>query len=171
MIAAKTTKNSTERRVKATMNMKRLKELRDHLAQLPPAACDMGTWLRLEIRDGKYVSFQYMKENHFECGSVGCLAGWAVALQHKDDPYIRAEFSRDIKQDAIKWLEIDPYEAHCLFTHFPNNEPEVGWKAWMVARLDQILKRGGVIGCVRYSCNMKFEPLFDEPAPIIVRED
>lgn len=78
------------------MDKIKIKELRDHIAALPPEQFDMSQW-RAER----------------ECGTVACLAGWTVELNKSlfGDWLERS----DIKGAARLVLQLSQLEANRLF--------------------------------------------------------
>ena len=120
------------------MNIEHFKELRKLIEALPEKACNMRTWLDTPTDDP--LSLSAMRSNAFQCGTAGCLAGWASVLHRGeaiDEAYAPPE------DDAIQYLDLDDDEASYLFTTWPRNSGRgFAWKPWMLQRLDKIIETG-----------------------------
>lgn len=95
---------------KKKMNVKLLRRIQRHVIEVPKRL-DMECFL--DRTTDSYVVHKKMPE----CGTVGCIAGWAVALSTKElVPYV------NIASTAAKFLSIREEEAEKLF--YPHQWPE-----------------------------------------------
>jgi hypothetical protein len=100
------------------MNVERVLKLADFIEQLPPHKFIMDVWAADAKRNFEGVDAKAMNPN--ECGTIGCIAGWAIFLfaerqpmDYRDCPYPATE--------AAELLDISGYAAsqlfHGRFTH------------------------------------------------------
>lgn len=75
------------------MNTERILKLADFIAQLPPSALDMETWLETN-----------------GCGTRGCIAGWAVDRFHPNPDTVMHFF-----KEGQALLELNYKQAKDLF--------------------------------------------------------
>jgi hypothetical protein len=145
------------------MRLERLRQVREFISKLPIAACDMTNWLNIAVRWGadgcrETVTLEFMEQHGFQCGTVGCIAGWTSVVacqQHRDIDVERLCY----QAFAMEYLDLAHEEADCLFVHYPRL-PEGQWKSYMVQRLDAILTAGRFIYCQQCYCYAKEEPRF-----------
>ena len=127
------------------MNIEKLKAFRDKLALLSPESCDMSIWYKREGMEsfagpGDTDELEYLKTiNQHRCGSVGCMGGWAETFHI---------FETGKYKDGGDVLGLNWGEENHLFYDFPNNQPEEGWQAWMLARLDTCIEAEEIVPLV-----------------------
>jgi hypothetical protein len=125
------------------MNLKHMKELRDFIAKLPPAACDMNTWIFV---DGEQVP----KKRAHACGTTACLGGWTELMANPNCNFNETDedgCGRNQDAPAIKaneYLDLSADEEQTLFYEYPHGEPR-SWKTWMLGRLDGIIRDKAIL--------------------------
>ena len=65
------------------MNIERITQLRDHLAQLPDSRFNINIWVKDKASDNSdLLTAAQVRHN---CGTCACIGGWADALFQPDD--------------------------------------------------------------------------------------
>ena len=109
------------------MNRENLLKVREDIANADPKHCNMRHWY---------------------CGGVMCIGGFADRRSLVEDRRSLVEGSADRNvlslTAARDYLELTYEEEKKLFFNYPDNEPEIGWKAWMLRRIDSTLRNGTV---------------------------
>jgi hypothetical protein len=121
----------------------RAKVLRDFLDQLPPQNFDLRHWGAVVDEDGYDTGMRVVPKP--ECGTVGCIAGWAAYLLD-----IRQYAGGQFSERARKWLGLSQTDADRMFVpraYDPVDAPFFMSKATTrdaVAMLDRFLATGEV---------------------------
>lgn len=128
------------------MNIQRIKKLRDFIAKLPPKACNMDVWIQKSWVDEEgqpvdaYTGVRpitpiEMQQHGFKCGTTACIGGWTEVMSKLEDPKSR-------KRAAGSYLQLTRIERKRLFYQYryPKRPTRGSWKAWMLRRLDGIIK-------------------------------
>lgn len=124
------------------MNRERWKIVRDMIASRPPEGMIMSSWL----------TSAYENVN---CGTVGCIGGWASVAYAKwlrenpgERPASVPVWLESVQEYSILTMmgqfspEPNPYSEYCSMDYFDkNNSPEVR-KACMLHVVDQIIETG-----------------------------
>jgi hypothetical protein len=125
-------------------NEQRVREFREFIAMLPEDACNM-TYVdnaKLFNMGTDLDDARRGLKKGFDCGAAGCLIGWGrVFEQLKTRRCTEAE-----EFFGFNSWEHPSSEGHKLFINlcytYPNEVPEIGWKQFMLNRLDYMLKHG-----------------------------
>lgn len=124
------------------MNVKLLRELQE-MFKKNPKCLDMGDWVY-----------------HNDCGTVGCIAGWASMITHMREFKVSCEIACDDvanpRNEGKKALELNEDQCEALFytTHWPEdlqdkyNEAKNRKErsAVTVERIDRFIESGGTDG-------------------------
>ncbi len=128
------------------MNIQRIQQLRNFIAKLPPAACDMDSWIICARDDkGKVIPLRTSRRRGFTCGMAGCLGGWTQVMiatprtRFDEGGCLLCELS------SADYFELEPAETAQLFYSFPQRDPKGGWKRWMLRRLDGVIRDGRIM--------------------------
>ncbi len=127
------------------MNRERLIQLRDFLANHPDRF-NYGCWVKDQSNPGCRMPepecLVLDKDLPKDCGTVGCVAGWAVALFDA-----RRLFDTDdcsIEYQAKEILDLDWKEANKLFLyHLDENHKPYGVDE-AIRRINQLLDTGAI---------------------------
>lgn len=105
------------------MNKENLQKLITHLEKMPPKAFNLAYWLKNE-EDGissmlpfdssgaaAVIETQLSSKTH-ECGTVGCIAGYAALLAESEG---KARKWDDVRSVANQWLSAEFMETNYLF--------------------------------------------------------
>ena len=103
------------------MNVRLLRKIRKHILE-NPKRLDMGVFLFREKTHPHYYKYP-------ECGTVGCLAGWACVLSKEADVPIA-----QLEDRAKKLLGLTPRQAGKLFYTIPSFKAQSQSLANAVAR-------------------------------------
>lgn len=100
------------------INVRRATELRDKLETISDEQFNMGLWMTTTEIENKGQTSTYRKVEELtehECGTVGCLAGWAVAL-YPNEKLMKSKID-DIGfiGEGAKILGMTEHDAHALF--------------------------------------------------------
>lgn len=116
------------------MNKQRLAELADVIEKAPDKWFDMDRWIQTE-EFGAY-NFPRGAPIEFKCGTVACIAGWAVI--HFDKKLPEEKSIADRAQDI---LGLGNNETRSLFMgHWSDKDTDAISKAEAVARLRELAK-------------------------------
>jgi hypothetical protein len=110
------------------MNKENVTKLIDHLKIMPKKAFSMNEWYAGPMIDKDYQYHVKLKpvqiaetlkqqregEQH-TCGTVACLAGYAMLLSQEGRKTTKKIDTDDVSVIAQKWLGIDDAEAYRLF--------------------------------------------------------
>lgn len=102
------------------MNKERMLELAELLKNIPEKKFTMERWLNhpdnSKDQYGNYIessdSFLYEPLN---CGTTGCIAGWAVMLENEFKPVSLLKDGLNIQERASAWLGLTEDESSNLF--------------------------------------------------------
>jgi hypothetical protein len=103
------------------MNLTNMSRVREYIANLPEEACHMHYW---------------------DCGTVCCIGGACERIMWKED---RVKLDRNRKyasyevETIARWLGLPEHEAYRLFHFYDAEDPDEGWKAWMLERIDSLI--------------------------------
>lgn len=101
------------------LSAKTIRRLRDVVARIPAKQFDMRYWIkrkgrRADAENGLYDAPE-AKEILKDCGSVGCLYGWACAFY----PVNTGLLSVWLNGDKIFGLDVETSEKLCGLRHWP----------------------------------------------------
>ncbi len=122
------------------MNRERLIELRDFLANHPDRF-NYGCWVKDQNttthihKPSKLLADADLPK---ECGTIGCVAGWAVAL-FSDAP---DEHDWNIEDHARHLLELDIGLADRLFLNFHDSSMKIYGVDEAIRRINELLDTG-----------------------------
>ncbi len=126
------------------MNRERLIELRDFLVNHPQRFY-YGAWVRnLDNRsDPKYQYLSKDKDKPEGCGTVGCVAGWAVALfgdgiEPNDEGYI------DYQCEGGRLLGLNWHNTGQLFLNQVGPDNQFYGVEEAIRRINQLLDTGSI---------------------------
>lgn len=106
--------------------VKLLEAVADHI-ESNPDSYDQGSWGYIIEKPSAHANISIIEQMGLNaCGTRGCIAGWAVAL-NVNEPQVRDAFSKglfDVGDMAQRLLNLESYEADILFNEVW--EPAVG---------------------------------------------
>lgn len=146
------------------MNIERLKQLRDFMAALPESRVCMSFYMRDKMHAKRDMTAPEFKTKANECGTVGCIAGYATQLAPPEFYTIGTEIVAGeviennllYRSTARAWLQVnvnDDIFEDDIFDPMIEEELELGWtdKQAAIARLEFAIDSGGTFNSLRYS--------------------
>lgn len=103
------------------MNRESFQKIKDHI-HANPKRVDMEVYIDHKADGGDLCELSEIairvrdRDDYYpDCGTVGCIAGWAAVLMGKAGPSIRHSGICDIKDTAMRALDITLAQAERLF--------------------------------------------------------
>lgn len=127
------------------MNRERLIELRDFLKEHPDRFNYRHWTIDLSNPGASMVNPECLmldKDRPAECGTVGCVAGWTVAMFEHSDAFDEQEFC--IEDRARQLLEITPGQSYALFLNHLDADFRPFGVDEAIRRIDELLETGQI---------------------------
>jgi hypothetical protein len=117
------------------LNKENIRKLRGVIAGLPDKRFDMSVWVGRRLSNGQLFSiFGRSDELIHDCGTAGCIGGWAEALMRE---------AKSRRRSARSWLGLTEAQEGSLFMP-PGWNGDGFARSQAVAVLDHLLKTGKV---------------------------
>jgi hypothetical protein len=116
------------------MNLDNIKTLRAHIAGLPEERFNMAQW---SARQSGNVDYTVPEDLLTDCGTAGCIGGWACALAGTRET--RKFNSTEIMDTARNYLGLTHEQAAALFLP---DRLDGRTRAEAIAVLDTLIKTG-----------------------------
>lgn len=121
------------------MNIERLKQLRDFLEELPEERFVYESYFDAYTRYKLFLEQGSLEELREDCGTCGCIAGWAYLLYGEDTQESRDKFDALPNKEASKLLDIRNRRISGeLFLYEVNGKS----KKHAIARINHLLEFG-----------------------------